>query len=89
MCLLDLLNKYIFLVEEEYDGSSSKVAVVADTVEQVETLVHSVLKETNEESEIVSLTAISEAYLALLWHYMILPLHHPPPAPCRKHLEQQ
>lgn len=43
MGLLDLLNEDIFLVEEEHNGSSSEVAVVADTVEQVETLVHSVL----------------------------------------------
>lgn len=43
MGLLDLLKEDIFLVEEEYNGSSSEVAVVADTVEQVETLVHSVL----------------------------------------------
>lgn len=43
MGLLDLLKEDIFLVEEEYNRSGSEVAVVADTVEQVETLVHSVL----------------------------------------------
>lgn len=45
MSFLDLLNEHIFLVEEEYNGGGCKVAVVADTVEQVQTLVHSVLKE--------------------------------------------
>lgn len=45
MSLLDLLGEDVFLVEEEYDGGGNKVAVVADTVEQVETLVHSVLHE--------------------------------------------
>lgn len=44
MSLLDLLKKHIFLVEEEYNGGGSEVAVVADTVEQVQTLVHSILK---------------------------------------------
>ena len=41
---LDLLNEHIFLVEEEYDGGGGEVAVVADTVEQVQTLVHTILK---------------------------------------------
>lgn len=41
--LFDLLDEDVFLVEEEYNGSSSEVAVVADTVEQVEALVHAVL----------------------------------------------
>lgn len=45
MGFLDLLNEHIFLVEEKYDGGGGKVAVIADTVEQVQTLVHSVLKE--------------------------------------------
>lgn len=45
MSLLDLLKKHIFLVEEEYNGGGDEVAVVADTVEQVQTLVHSILKE--------------------------------------------
>ena len=44
MSFLDLLNEHIFLVEEEYDGGGCEVAVVADTVEQVQTLVHSILK---------------------------------------------
>lgn len=56
MGLLDLLNEDIFLVEEEYNGSGSEVAVVADTVEQVQTLMHSVLKETNRQSGFVFLT---------------------------------
>lgn len=42
---LYLLGEHIFLVEEEYDGGGGKVAVVADTVEQVQTLVHSVLRQ--------------------------------------------
>ncbi len=41
---LDLLNEHVFLVEEEYDGGGGEVAVVADTVEQVQTFVHSILK---------------------------------------------
>lgn len=45
MSFLDLLGEHIFLVEEEYNGGGGKVAVVADTVEQVQTLMHSVLKE--------------------------------------------
>lgn len=43
MSLLDLLGEDVFLVEEEYDGGGNKVAVVADTVEQVERLMHTVL----------------------------------------------
>lgn len=43
MGLLNFLGEDIFLVEKEHNGSGSKVAVVADTVEQMETLVHSVL----------------------------------------------
>lgn len=49
MGFLNLLNEDIFLVEEEYNGSSSKVAVVADTVEQVETFMHSVLQGTKRK----------------------------------------
>lgn len=53
MSFLDLLSEHIFLVEEEYNGGGGKVAVVADTVEQVQTLMHSILKEkrvsTNEK----------------------------------------
>ena len=45
MSFLNLLNEHVFLVEEEYDGSGGEVAVVADTVEQVQTLMHSILKE--------------------------------------------
>lgn len=42
MSFLDLLNEHIFLVEEEYNGGGGEVAVVADTVEQVQTFVHSI-----------------------------------------------
>lgn len=45
--LLDFLDEDIFLVEEEYNRGARKVAVVADTVEQVETLMHSVLNQKN------------------------------------------
>lgn len=45
MSFLDLLNEHIFLVEEEYDGGGGEVTVIADTVEQVQTLVHSILKD--------------------------------------------
>lgn len=44
MSLLDLLNEHILLVEEEYDRGGGEVTVVADTIEQVQTLVHSILK---------------------------------------------
>lgn len=43
MSFLDLLEEHIFLVEEEYNRGGGEVAVVADTVEQVQTLVHSIL----------------------------------------------
>lgn len=42
---LDLLHEHVLLVEEEYNGSGGEVAVVADAVEQVQTLVHPVLSE--------------------------------------------
>lgn len=45
MSFFDLLKEHIFLVEEEYNGGGREVAVVADTVEQVQTFVHSILKE--------------------------------------------
>lgn len=45
MSFLDLLKEHILLVEEEYNGGGGKVAVVADTVEQVQTLVHPILKD--------------------------------------------
>lgn len=45
MSFLDFLKEYVFLVEEEYDGGGGEVAVVADTVEQVQTFVHTVLEE--------------------------------------------
>lgn len=43
MSFLDLLQEDVLLVEEEYNGCGSEVTVVTDTVEQVETLMHSVL----------------------------------------------
>lgn len=42
--LLDLLQEHVLLVQEEDDGGGGEVAVVTDAVEQVETLVHSILK---------------------------------------------
>ena len=42
---LDLLYEHVLLVEEENNGGGGEVAVVADTVEQVQTFVHSVLKQ--------------------------------------------
>lgn len=45
MGLLNLLYEDIFLVEEENKGGGGEVTVVADTVEQVEGLMHSVLWE--------------------------------------------
>lgn len=43
MSFLDLLQENILLVEEQYDGCGGEVAMVTDTVEQVKTLMHSVL----------------------------------------------
>lgn len=43
MSLLDLLCKDVLLVEEKDDGGGGEVAVVADAVEEVQTLVHAVL----------------------------------------------
>lgn len=43
MGLLDLLCEDIFLIKEEYDGGGREVTMVADTVEQVERFMHSVL----------------------------------------------
>ena len=43
--LFDLLLKQVFLVEEEDDGGVCEPLVVADGVEQLHALVHSVLKE--------------------------------------------
>lgn len=42
---LDLLYEHVLLVEEENNGGGGEVAVVADAVEQVQTFVHSVLKQ--------------------------------------------
>lgn len=49
MSFLDLLNEHIFLVQEKYNGGGGEITVVADTVEQVQTFVHSILKEKCEE----------------------------------------
>ena len=46
MSLFDLLREDVLLVEEEHDGRGGEVAVVADTVEQVQALVHAVLRRT-------------------------------------------
>lgn len=43
MDFLDLLFKEILLVEEKHDGGQCKESVVADAVEQMEGLVHTVL----------------------------------------------
>lgn len=43
MSFLDLLHENILLVEEQYDGRGGEVAMVTDAVEQVQTLMHSVL----------------------------------------------
>ena len=43
MDLLDFLLEKILLVEEEYDGGGGEEPVVADTVEQVKRLMHTVL----------------------------------------------
>lgn len=43
VCLFDLLGENVLLVEEEHDGCCGEVAMIADAVEQVQALVHSVL----------------------------------------------
>ena len=42
--LLDLLHEQILLVEEKHNGSRREEPVVADAVEQMEGLVHAVLR---------------------------------------------
>lgn len=44
MSLLDLFLENVCLIEEKNNGSGSKVSVVADVVEQVQTLVHAILR---------------------------------------------
>lgn len=44
MSLFYLLRKNVLLVQEEHDGRGGEVAVVADAVEQVQALVHAVLR---------------------------------------------
>lgn len=44
MCLFYLLRENVLLVEEEHNGCGGEVAVIADAVEQVQALVHSVLR---------------------------------------------
>lgn len=43
MGLLDLLDEDILLVKEEYNGGGGEVTVIADAVEQMQTLMHPVL----------------------------------------------
>lgn len=42
--LLDLLQEEILLIKEKHDGGCSKEPVVADAVEEMERLVHAVLR---------------------------------------------
>lgn len=44
MGLLDLLQENVLLVEEEDNAGGGKVAVVADAVEEVQALMHAVLR---------------------------------------------
>jgi len=60
---LDLLNEHVFLVEEEYNRGGCEVAVVADTVEQVQTLVHSILKGNESKSMAYVIWEITDTYL--------------------------
>lgn len=55
MGLLDLFCEDVFLVEEKYDGSCSEVTVVADTVKEVQTFMHSVLQGKKERGVLESL----------------------------------
>ena len=53
--LLDLLHEQILLVEEKHNGSRREEPVVADAVEQMEGLVHAVLRTRGEGEDTVSL----------------------------------
>lgn len=44
MSLLDFFLENIFLIEEKNNGSGSEVSMVTDVVEQVQTLVHAILR---------------------------------------------
>lgn len=83
MDFLDLIFKEILLVEEKHDGGQCKESVVADTVEEMEGLVHAVLKrsETNRLSLLADLSVGS--CFTTWWWSLNSPLHRPRPAPCR------
>lgn len=49
--LLDLLHEEILLVKEKHDGGCSKEPVVADAVEEMEGLMHAVLRTLGEGGE--------------------------------------
>lgn len=77
MSFLDLLNKHIFLVEEKYNRGGGKVAVVANAVEQVQTLVHSILKDTHVLSRGDVIQGNVTVWLLLTsYHFVILHQHH-------------
>ena len=49
MDFLDLVLEEIFLVEEEHDGGEGEEPVVTDAVEEMERLVHAVLRRGGEK----------------------------------------
>lgn len=79
MSLLDLLKEHVLLVEEEYNGGGGEVAVVADTVEQVQTFVHTILQ---DKLVLKSLLAAHEEYNSngeeklSTYHFIVLHEHH-------------
>lgn len=85
MSFFDLLGEHVLLVQEEDDGGGGEVAVVADTVEQVQALVHSILKEKFDDP--LMSTKLHTDKIKMVNFFV--PLRHPPPAPCRRRSEQQ
>ena len=49
--LLNFLLEQVFFVEEKNDGRVGEPLVVADTIEQLQTLLHPVLEQKNENRE--------------------------------------
>lgn len=43
--LLDLFHENIFLIEKKNNGSDGKVSVIANAVEEVQALMHAILKQ--------------------------------------------
>lgn len=65
MDFLDLLQEEIFLVEKKHNGSCGEEPVIADAVEEMEALVHSVLRRGRDENNLLTLTCT--ARLSQVW----------------------